>query len=293
MQRIVWAVVVLLIVLASIYYRQVLKLGKEFFSFITDITKNSFLLWQLTKRDFQNRYLGTFFGLPWAFLQPSINLFVMWFVLAIGFRMGNAEGGVPYFPWLVSAMIPWQFMSECMMAGTNVLTEYSYLIKKVNMRVSIIPLIKIISAFFIHLFFIFFLILVALIYGIFQPLFIIQIIYYLIGAIYLSLGVVFLTSSINVFVKDMAQVLGVFIQLFFWITPIMWGLGMISPQYHFIFYANPFYYILVGYRNTFTYHKWFFTDIRYALYFWSVSTIIFVFGALVFRRLKPHFGDVL
>ena len=56
---------------------------------------------------------------------------------------------------------------------------------------------------------------------------------------------------------------------------------------------NPVYYIIEGYRNSMIYHKWFWEDMSGTLYFWTITLIIFAIGSITFRRLRPHFADVL
>lgn len=247
----------------------------------------------MIKRDFQNRYLGTYFGLPWAFIQPSMGILVIWFVFTFGLRVGDITPGVPFIVWLVCGMVPWIFIAEALRGGCDVLIEYSYLLKKINIRASLIPLIKIFSAFIIHIFFILLVILISVVNKYMFSLFWFQVIYYSFAGLYLCIGVSYITSSINVFVRDVSQFIGVFIQLFFWITPIFWNITTVPEKIRFFIKLNPFYYVITGYRDAFIYKRWFWENYQLTIYFWIVSTLIFLIGAAIFRRLRPHFGDVL
>ena len=56
---------------------------------------------------------------------------------------------------------------------------------------------------------------------------------------------------------------------------------------------NPMFYIIEGYRNALIHQTWFWSDFGLTLYFVTIASIVIVIGAVVFKRLRPHFGDVL
>lgn len=271
-----------------------LKYLNNFISFLKVIVNQRYLIYQLAKRDFQNRYLASYIGLPWAFIQPSVVIFVWWFIFSYGFRVGVTDGEIPFILWLICGAIPWFFLNESIQGSTQSLLEYSYLIKKVFFRASIIPLIKILTALVIHFFLLFVVIVFILFYGYKPGLYWIQIPYYLFASIMLVLGIGWLTSSVTVFVRDMSQLVSVIMQLMFWGTPILWNYNiMISGRFHYIVYLNPFFYITNGYRDAFLNQGWFFEKSLLTAYFWGITSIVFILGAMVFNQLKPHFADVL
>lgn len=112
-----------------------------------------------------------------------------------------------------------------------------------------------------------------------------------------ALALTYLTSAIQVFFKDMAQIVGICLQFGMWLTPIMYseqlfldkGLTM-APM---ILKLNPFYYIAAGYRDSMLTGDWFFMRPTLTVYFWAVTLITMLVGLKVFKRLRPHFSDVL
>lgn len=68
---------------------------------------------------------------------------------------------------------------------------------------------------------------------------------------------------------------------------------MVPEEYRFWFELNPAYYITQGYRDALIDHVWFWQKPEQALMFWSITLLTFVLGALIFRKLRPHFADVL
>lgn len=219
--------------------------AKQFFTFLLDIIKSRKLIFELTKKDFQMKYLGSYLGILWAFVQPTITILIFWFVFEVGFKSMPVEN-VPFILWLMSGMIPWFFFSESVMNATNSIIDNSYLVKKVVFRVSVLPIIKILSALFIHLFFIAFLFIMFMIYGYMPNVYNLQIIYYLFATIVLVLGISWITSSLVIFMRDIGQVVAMLLQFGFWLTPIFWSFKMVPEKYHFIFKLNPVYYIEKG-----------------------------------------------
>ena len=109
----------------------------------------------------------------------------------------------------------------------------------------------------------------------------------------LTLAISYSTCAIVVFFRDLSQITGIFLQLGMWGTPILWEIGVIPEKYRIIFKLNPVFYIINGYRSAMFEKEWFFADFYSTMFFWIITAIIFVIGALIFKRLKPHFADVL
>lgn len=265
---------------------------KEFSSFLKHILENRKLLFILIKNEFKKQYLGSYLGLFWAFAQPIIYMIVIWFVFTYGFRSAS-QTEMPFFIWLMSGMIPWFFISNALNAGTNSIINNRFLVKKIAFRVSILPLVQIGSTLILHLFLLLFFIIVYFLYGFTPNIYWLQIPYYLFASIFLLLALSWLTSSIRVFIKDIGNFVAVVLQIAFWMTPIFWNSDMISQKYQWIIKLNPFFYIIQGYRDIFINHKWFWDMPMVTLYFWFGSMITFITGAILFKRLRPHFGDVL
>jgi lipopolysaccharide transport system permease protein len=266
---------------------------KGFFYFLLTIYRQKYAIGQLIKRDFQNKYLGSYLGLPWAFIQPGIIILVIWFAFTFGFKLKAIDGGIPFVPWLICGMIPWLFISESIGTSTGSLIEYSYLIKKTSFKVGAIPLIKILTGLIIHFFFIGVIAVTAVAYGYYPSIYWLQIIYFLFATVVLLAGLGWLISSVTVFVRDIGHIISAGISITFWLTPIIWPYSMLSGNTKYIALFNPFFYITEGYRYTFLQKAWMFQNIEMTIYFWVVTGIIFIAGALVFKRLMPHFADVL
>jgi len=262
------------------------------FGFLKAILQNRKLLLELTKNDFKQKYIGNFLGIFWAFIQPTVTVLIFWFVFQVGFKSQPVDN-FPFILWLISGIFPWFYFAEALQNGTNSIMANSFLVKKVVFRVSLLPIIPLLAAVTIHLFFILVMFTMFMYYGYMPEIYWLQVIYYLFASSVFLLGLSWLTSSIVVFFKDMGQFISMTIQFGFWLTPIFWNISMVPEKYQWLIKLNPMYYIIEGYRNSMIYHKWFWEDLHMTLYFWVVTSIIFVIGGLTFRKLRPHFSDVL
>lgn len=269
-----------------------MRYSKLMLSFFMDIVTNRRLLWELTKRDLQTRYLGSYLGILWAFIQPTITILILWFVFQVGFKSVPVDN-FPFILWLVAGMFPWFFIADSIGSATGSIIEHSYLVKKVVFKVSLLPIVKIISALIVHAFFISVLFLMFALYGYKPTIYNFQIIYYVFATSCLLLGLCWLTSALAIFLKDIGQLVGMLLQFGFWGTPIFWSSKMIPEQYTPYLKLNPAYYIIEGYRNAFIYHKWFWQDINITIFYWVFTGIVLLVGAITFRKLRPHFADVL
>lgn len=270
-----------------------LKKSKNVISLILELKNNKELIWNLAKNDFKTKYAGSYLGITWAFVQPIVTILVYWLVFQYGLRAGSPIEGVPYVLWLISGLIPWFFFQEALLNATNCMLEYSYLVKKVVFKISILPIVKIISALFVHLVFIGFLFFVAAIYGFYPTMFSIQLIYYSFCTFCLTLALSYATSAIVIFFRDLGQIINIFLQVGMWMTPIMWSYTMVPENLRWIVKLNPMYYIVEGYRDTFINNVWFIDRYFQTVYFWVFTLGLFGVGTILFKKLKPHFADVL
>lgn len=257
------------------------------------------LIKSLAKNDFKAKFAGSYLGVAWAFIQPVVTVLVYWFVFEKGMRSNalNLHQGVrvPYVLWLIAGIVPWFFFQEALQSGTNTLIEYSYLVKKVVFQIEVLPLVKIISAVFVHIFFILVTLLIFCCYGMMPDLYALQIFYYAGATICLTVGLIYITSAVVVFFRDLSQVVGIALQVGMWMTPIMWNVDTIELPAVFIgiLKLNPMYYIVTGYRDALINKSWFWENPGMTAYFWIVVAALLGVGGLVFKRLRPHFADVL
>jgi len=264
----------------------------KLFEFLTVIFDQRRLISELAKREVINQYIGSFLGIVWTFIQPAVMIFVFWFVFSIGFKSQPLHD-VPFVVWLTAGMAPWFVFSDIVTGSAGIVVSNAHLIKKTIFHSQILPVVRLLSSYVTHCFFI----LVLLILVIFQhmpfSIYNLQIFYYLFCISILALGIAWTVSALHPFIRDIVPLVGIVIQVGFWATPIFWNIGMMPAKVQTILKINPMFYIVQGYRESFFDFKPFWDHPWLTIYFWVVALSIFAIGATVFMKLKPQFADVL
>ena len=256
------------------------------------------LIWKLARNDFKTRYAGSYLGALWALVQPVVTVLMYYIVFDRIFQQRAAavsEGiSVPYVLFLTSGLVPWFYFSEGLSNGANALIQYSYLVKKVVFKIDILPVIKVVAASFIHVFFICVLLIIAAIYGYYPNLYTLQLLYYSFCMFALLLSVSYATSAVVVFFRDLNQIISIFLQIGMWATPILWSITLLSDKWQTAMkIINPVAYVVLGYRMTICESRGFWTEPLYTVYFWCLIALLFLIGRTIFKKLKIHFADVL
>lgn len=266
---------------------------------ITLIT-NRKLMFNLAKDDFKKKFAGSNLGIIWAFIQPVITVLLYWFVFEKGLnaKAANLRTGieVPFVLWLMAGLVPWFYFQDAWNNGTGVLNEYNYLVKKVVFKIEILPAVKMMSALFVHLFFVAFMILLFWIMGYAPDLYTLQVLYYSVAMIAFLVGLVYATSAIVVFFKDLSQIVALLVQIGTWATPIMWNIDTMKniPQWVLIILKlNPMYYVVAGYRDALINKVGFWEHPYLTLWFWLVTIVVYFVGIHIFKKLRMLFADVL
>lgn len=287
-QGIACGIIFLSIIFFALFYDKITQLPVELF-------QSRHLIWKLAKNDFKKRYAGSYLGALWAMVQPVVTIVMYYIVFEV--IMGSARpmsnDDIPYVLFLTAGLVPWFYFTEGLQNGTNAMLEYTYLVKKVVFKISIIPIIKIIAATFIHIFFAVILLLISALYGYYPSIYTIQLVYYSLCLFIFMLGLCYTTCAVMVFFRDLGQIINICLQIGMWATPILWDINTISPKAGMFVKMNPLVYIVNGYRSTIFEKSWFYEDFFSTVYFWIITVVIFGIGAIVFKRLKVHFADVL
>lgn len=261
--------------------------------FIRTLWKNKKIAIQLGKNDFRNRFANTSLGSIWGFLQPFI--FMMMYVIVFQFIFKQSgPNGAPYVVWFMPGMAMWMCINDGIIGASGSIRAYSYLVKKVVFPIDIIPIISLIGNAFVALFLFLISTIVCLIFGFFPN--ILLMVYIIIAAYCFLIAVTRFTSALSTLVPDFLNLLGIVMQLFFWATPIVWNLSMLTNHQTIlkIIQCTPITYLVTGFRNCFMEGNIVTQDYGiYTLIFWIVTIIMFIWGNSIFKRTKKDFADVL
>jgi lipopolysaccharide transport system permease protein/teichoic acid transport system permease protein len=253
-------------------------------------------LWQyrttlslLVVRDIQNRFVGSLGGMVWTVLHPL--LLVATYSLIFSHVFGRTMRDVPFAIWLFSALLPWITFNEALRSATNCLQRYHNLIKKTPLPSELLVLVPIGAAGITHAVGLCVLIVLILGFGPSLTPTALLIPGYLVCLGLLCLGLGWLLASLNVFFRDVFQILNVILNVWFYLTPIIYPLKVLPESYRVWMAWNPMFFITEGYRLSLLYGEHPPWSVAGPFCLWSL--IFLGVGGMLFRRLKRHFPEVL
>ena len=237
------------------------------------------------QKEIRGKYKGSFLGVLWSFLNPLLMVLVYALVFPYIMRMNVPN----YLIYLITGVIPWNFFTTCITTGCNCVWINGGIIKKVYFPREILP-ISVVVAGLIN-----FLIscVIILIFTIFGGIGIsIQLLWLPLIAIIqsaLSLGLLFVLSAINVYVRDIEYLVAFLLNLLFYATPILYTASMFPGKVRWILYLNPMSTIVDAYRSIFYYKVM--PNLTSLALVGILSFIILIIGYIIFRKLEKGFAE--
>jgi lipopolysaccharide transport system permease protein len=244
-----------------------------------------FLAW----RDIASQYKQAFFGIAWALAKPISQALI--YTLVFGKVAKLTSSGLPYTLFTFCGIIAWALFSTSLTSSTGSIVGNKNLITKVYFPRLVIP----ISALgrgavdFVISFAIFAVMIVA--YGIFPDFRLLLFPVFLLLGLAITLGMGLVFSAVAVKYRDLAHALPFTIQLWFWVTPVAYGLENIPPKLTWIFFLNPMTWIIEGFR-------WSLLGVGEMDWLKILITAVFAcavlfFGLFYFRRMEDEFADII
>ncbi len=261
--------------------------------FLRNLISSRTLLFQLVRRDFRQRFIGSAAGWLWGLIQPLVMLVLWNFVFRVCLKMTPPEGEVTqnYTLFLAAGYLPWLLFQESVMRSSNSLVENSNLITKTVFPSEIVPLSIFLSSLINHL------LALVLVLGLIMyrgdglsPMTLLLPLYMLLTGM-LAVGIGWIFSSLQVYLRDTTQIVTVLMTCWFWVTPIFIGEQNIPEKFRFLIQWNPLAWVVRAYRERLLSMRPVAVDDLLYLTAWSV--VVFVCGGLFFRHLKRGFADVL
>lgn len=248
---------------------------------------------QLVRRDFRMRYVGSSAGWLWGLVYPVVQL-VIWIVVFqyfFGVTLPAGEVTTNYPLFLFCGILPWWLFQETVTRSASSLVEQSNLITRTVFPSEVVPVSIFLSSMIHHLIAVGLAVAtVGLWLKTLSPMIVLLPVYmFFLGL--LAVGVGWFASSLHVYLRDTAQALGVIINLWFWITPIMISEQNIKGPFHALVRWNPMSWVVNAYRDRLLSSQW--PDWRELAVIAGYSMAVFVLGGLFFRHLKRGFADVL
>lgn len=258
---------------------------------IRALVSHHYLLGQLIKRDVLLRYRGAYFGLLWVFLNPLIMLGIFVFVFGYIFqaRWPAQYSELPFAINLYCGLIAFNIFGETVSRSPSAVRSQSSYVKKIIFPVEILPIVPL-GAALVHGLFNFLVLIVALVWtGHFNA----QIILYpllLLPLLLLAIGASWFLAAWGVFIKDMAQIVPLFVQMLFFLSPILYTAGMAPEAVRPLYELNPIGAVIEACRAAVSG-----ATIGWAS--WGISLglglVAAVLGHAFFQHSRGEFADVL
>ncbi len=257
-----------------------MRLFKDLYNY-RELLKNNI------KKEVGGKYKHSFLGVLWSFVNPLLQIAVYALVFQVILR-SNIEN---YAVYLCCGLIPWQFFAASLTKGAWTVVENGGIIKKVYFPREILP-ISTVSSEAVNFLLASIIVLGFVIFGgvglTFNVLW-----YVVILAVQyvVCLGCAFLVSSLTVYVRDLNHIIGIFVQLMFYATPIVYAVSQVPEKFQWIVHLNPMAYIIEGYRNIFYYGTMpNFKGLAIAL---GMGLVLCLIGYAVFKKLEKRFAEEL
>lgn len=245
------------------------------------------------KREFQSKYRNSVLGAAWTVLNPlaMIVVYTLIFSQVMGTKLAGVDSSFAYSIYLCAGILTWGLFAEITSRGQNVFLDHANLIKKLSFPRICLPIIVVLNA---GLNF-------AIIFGLFTgflilsgnfpgwvfvgilPIFMVQV------AFAIGLGIVL--GVLNVFFRDVGQFFGIFLQFWFWFTPIVYPVEILSADIRAMLYWNPMMPIVRAYQGILVNGRW--PEWETLLPVTVVSVVLCVFGARLFRKRAGEMVDEL
>ncbi|MBA7478171.1 Teichoic acid translocation permease protein TagG [subsurface metagenome] len=264
-------------------------------------TQNLPLIFDFVKKDFRARFAGSVVGIFWNVINPlvMVAIYALIFSLVMRAKLPNSGGILREFSYsiyLCAGIIPWTMFAETLLRSTNIFLENTNLIKKVSFPKEILNISALITStinFAIAFsFFIVFLAIVNLLpsYSMHIPIGLMLLFFGVIICQQLfafGLGLAF--SALNVFFRDVGQLVNIAIQLWFWFTPIVYWKEIVPAPLQFLLKFNPMYHFIGIYQSIFYYNT--FPRWTRLVAISSLTILALALGYLIFRKLSDDIPD--
>ena len=239
------------------------------------------------KKEFRGKYKKSFLGVLWSFINPLLQLLV--YALVFPFILRNQEEN--YVMFLFSALIPWNFFATTISQSTSIVVGNGGILKKVYFPREILPISIVISGainFLISCIIIFVALMVS---GMGITLNILWLPIILIVQCIVTLGICFVLSALTVYIRDLEYFINVLLQLWMYVTPVLYSMDLIPQKLAKLFYINPMVEIINAYRCIFYYQTM--PNLKALAILTSIGIIGTLIGYAIFKKLEKRFAEEL
>lgn len=254
---------------------------------LKEILRFKNLVYNLVARDLKVKYKGSILGFLWSLLNPLIMLIV--YTVAFQYIIKIQVKNFPLF--FLCGFLPWTFLSLSLSMAVSSIKDNANLVKKVYFPREILPLSIVLSNLVQFLLTFIILIPALILFKIklgFPLLFLPLIILFQLA---FTLGLTLILSSLNVFFSDVRHLLEIFLQIWFWLTPIIYPVDLVPERFQSLYRLNPAVLFIESYRNSLLYDKWL-SSVE-LIFLFLIGVVFLALGHLVFNSYNRRFAEVI
>lgn len=245
------------------------------------------------KTEFKSRFSRSRFGGFWMILHPLALVLIYALILSeiMTAKLPEVTTSYAYPIYILSGMVGWTLFSEILGRSMGIFIDNGNLIKKMTFPKLTLPLITMGSAFvnFLILFSMMFVVFAFLGHIPYHAIYWIPLLVGITMALAIGIGLFF--GTINVFIRDVGQVMSIVLQFWFWLTPIVYISSIIPEKYQDLLMLNPMTGITMGYQNVLLYDKA--PDFSLLIYPSIFALIFLVLAMVIFKKASKEMSDVL
>ncbi len=262
-------------------------------SFFRKLLRHRGLIKSMVVRDLKSRYVGSAMGFFWSVIHPLVLLASYTFVFSIVLKqpLGKEAGTTNFAIYLFCGILPWLVFQETLIRSSNILIDNSNLITKTLFPSEILPVSVLIANLVNHMIGLGIFLVLALVYLHKISILALLVPVYLLALLLFALGLSWFVSSVQVFLRDAAQILSVILTFWFWFTPIFFDHTRIPERLAFIMDINPLAQVVIAYRKCLLSFEM--PSLQGLGILYAVSLLTLLGGGLFFRHTKRSFADVL
>lgn len=255
------------------------------------IMKNLYEYRQLLKsnvsKEIRGKYKGSFLGVLWSFVNPLLMTLV--YAIVFPFILKNTQDN--YVTFLIIGVLPWNWFTTVIGQGTNCILVNGGILKKVYFPREILP-ISIVTSGLINFIISCIIIAIFLIFsGIGFSWYIIFLPLVIITQYILSLGIIFITSAIDVYVRDAEYIINFLVMMLFYATPVLYSATLFPERFRWFLMLNPMTTIINCYRDIFFYKTMPELFLLFIILIFSI--MLTIVGYQIFNKLSKGFAEEL
>ena len=245
------------------------------------------------RNEMVSRFVRSKLGGLWMIINPlsQVLIYALIFSNVLASRLPDADNKYSYAFYLLAGQLAWMLFSEIISRCLNIFIEQGNLLKKMSFPRITLPAIVVGSSLLNN-----FLLFIAVmgIFAVFGQQFSINMLWLLpltIVVVLLAIGIGLILGILNVFLRDIGQVVPIILQIWFWFTPIVYPEKIIPESYRYLMEYNPMYSIVSSYHQVLVYNQA--PHIESVVIVSGIAIVLVLLSLFMFRRASAEMVDVL